>query len=231
MPTVPGVIAIAFEENAVGKTISDTKMRTTWRLQVNGSEREIELTNSRISRRKKLFVDQKCIHEDTSFFGSFTFTWRMNQFAFAILPNAKETGYDLFINDVSFFDLLPLRSARPSSRQASRLQLDEERESLEIQRAIELSLRDEAKRATVQPPAPVVAPNKPVIVRDLISFDDAPAAPPRPLTPVVVLPDQLFTQQPHQHETFELSAGSPNENPRKSVDPIMDWFQEQPQKE
>jgi hypothetical protein len=223
MPSVPGVVAVAFEENAVGKTISDTKVRTTWRIQLNGIEKEVELTNSRISRRKKVFVNQKLLHEDSSFFGAFAFTWKMNQFQFAILSNAKETGFDLFVNDVNFFDLLASRSSRPSSSQrASKL---EEQETLELQRAIELSLRDEAKR--VPPPAKPtqISPNKPVIVQDLISFDDAPLAPPRPITPNPPLPEHLFTQQQEPRESFALNADSPKEAGR-SDDPIMDWFQE-----
>ena len=122
-PSAQGVVALSFEENAVGKMISDTKIRTTWRVHLTGAEKVIEFTNSRVSGRKKVFVNQKLIYEDDKFFGSFAFTWKINQYTFAILSNAKETGMDLFINDVNFFDLLPGRTSRPNcSQRASRLE-------------------------------------------------------------------------------------------------------------
>ena len=216
-PLPPGVVAISFEENAVGKMISDTKIRTTWRVHLNGVEKAIEFTNSRVSGRKKVFVNQKLIYEDDAFFGSFAFTWKINQYTLAILSNAKETGMDLFINDVNFFDLLPGRSSRPSSSQrASRL---EEQETLELQRAIELSLREEARRVPPPTKASQISPNKPVIVQDLISFDDSTLPPPRPITPNPPLPERIFTEP----REYALNADSPKD---AGDDPIMDWFQE-----
>ena len=153
MTIVAGVTGVSFDEQAVGKTLSDTKTRTCWLLTIDGRSQTVELTNSRLSGKKKVFLNGKLIHEESTLFGSFNYTWRLSGRECLMIPNRQENGFDLFIEGVSFYDLLPSNARVVTSRdggrrteRSSRPASSKEREEVDLQKAIELSLRESQKK-------------------------------------------------------------------------------------
>ena len=152
MSLVPGVVGISFEEKAIGRTLSDSKVRTTWSLSFDSRRQNIELTNSRITGKKKVYLNSELIHEESSMFGTFTFSWRLAGRECLMLPNRQESGYDLFVEGVSFYDLLPGTASVVSGRDGRTTQWRDDNlrsssgQDAEMQRAIEQSIRDEKRR-------------------------------------------------------------------------------------
>jgi hypothetical protein len=229
LDTLHGIRAVTFTEDSVGRTFSDSKTKTTWTVQIRDESKQISLTNSRISGKKKVFVDCLLIHETSTLFGGFTFSFRLLGTAFLIAQNAADTGYDLFVNGVNFFGLPGSPSPLPSAG-TSRPPAAPQNEDLQLQRAIELSLLDERKRNKSQTAASTQPPRVPPPKK---------RPPPAPATTVIpdlidLFPPVVVEATPVTAEEFDMTQNSPlsySAEPdavRKSSsvgeDPIMDWF-------
>jgi hypothetical protein len=110
MSTPLSVIPTHFREICVGKTISNSKIKSEFVILFNYKVTvRIEVVNSRFSRKKSIFMDGRSIHDcKKTTVDDLRYCWTHpidgQSVGFTILPNNTNTGSDLQINGIDFFD-------------------------------------------------------------------------------------------------------------------------------
>jgi hypothetical protein len=104
------IVPTHFREICVGRTISNSKIKSDFVILFNYKVTvRIEVVNSRFSRKKKILMDGRSIHDCTkTHIDDLRYSWSHvidgQSVEFTILPNTTNTGSDLQINGVDFFD-------------------------------------------------------------------------------------------------------------------------------
>jgi len=96
--------ALGFEVTNVGKRIKSSKQRYSWRLNINESQTTVDLFNSKLSKRLKLFVDSQLMFQEKkkkSEQTKFYFKWKGHNF---ILLQQGKT-FELRVDNVTFSHL------------------------------------------------------------------------------------------------------------------------------
>ena len=112
MSTALTIIPTHFREVCVGKTISNSKIKTEFVLLFNyKTTLRIEVVNSRFSRKKSIYMDGRSIHDfKKTAVDDLRYSWNHSvdglPVEFTISPNNTNTGTDLRINGIDFFDLV-----------------------------------------------------------------------------------------------------------------------------
>uniref|UniRef100_A0A0G4I6Q4 Uncharacterized protein n=1 Tax=Chromera velia CCMP2878 TaxID=1169474 RepID=A0A0G4I6Q4_9ALVE len=107
--------ALYFETDAVGKSMAGSKVKYTWVLEVKGKRHQIDLTSSRLSGRRKVFMDGRLLYEAQTLRASvFQYTWPMGQHLFAVTWSGLDESapYDLTINGLPFESFLRRKISR-----------------------------------------------------------------------------------------------------------------------
>lgn len=115
-----GVVPISFQEENVGKHISQTKKRYWWKLSLEGEIHEVCLATSRLSGKKSITVNGRMQYEEVTPLArlwTFAHSWNVGEHSLSIIPTwaVKETVYrsfDLSIDGILFAHLL--EGERPS---------------------------------------------------------------------------------------------------------------------
>jgi len=115
------VVAVSFQEEAVGKLISQTKKRYWWRLEIGRQSYEICLATSRMSGKKQITVNGQIQYEEVTPLArltTFMHSWNLGDHSLSIIPTwaVGETLYrsfELSIDGIPFGHLL--EGARPES--------------------------------------------------------------------------------------------------------------------
>lgn len=90
-----------FEEREVGKTISSSKKYYLWEFKLNNKHHKVEMYHSRVSKKKKLCVDDKIICEKESYKNTFEYTFILSNHRFQVIQ-LKSDKFDLRIDGISF---------------------------------------------------------------------------------------------------------------------------------
>jgi hypothetical protein len=104
------VIPTHFREACIGKTISNSKVKSDFVILFNYRVTvRIEVVNSRLSRKKSIYMDGRSIHDcNKTSVDDLRYSWDHvidgESVNFAIVPNTTNTGSDLLINGKDFFD-------------------------------------------------------------------------------------------------------------------------------
>jgi len=105
------LVAISQESRPVGKTFESSKVLFIWVVHLRGRHYRIDFTNSKMSGKKKVFVDGYLYHEAiTRKSTPFKYSWQVERHLFSIVPGIGE-GFELRIDGLPFSHFL-----RKSSR-------------------------------------------------------------------------------------------------------------------
>jgi hypothetical protein len=90
----------------VGKMIKSSKIVFAWGFVINGSQFEIKLYHSKVSRKRRVMLGDRLIHEsrDGMFGGKFRFCFEDSGVSFCLSQDGQ-ISYDLTINGYSFIEL------------------------------------------------------------------------------------------------------------------------------
>ena len=94
-----------FEEREVGKTISATKKYYKWEFILNGKPHKVEMYHSRMSKKKKMCVDDKVVVEDQEYKNNFEYSFILSGNRFTVIQ-LKSDKFDLRVNGITFAMLM-----------------------------------------------------------------------------------------------------------------------------
>lgn len=94
-----------FEEKEVGKTISATKKYYKWEFILNGKPHKVEMYHSRMSKKKKMCVDDKVVVEDQEYKNNFEYSFILSGNRFTVIQ-LKSDKFDLRVNGITFAMLM-----------------------------------------------------------------------------------------------------------------------------
>lgn len=82
-----GVIALGCTETAAGSVLSESKVRYSWVVSIDGEKHQVDFTNSKTSGKKRVFVNGRQIYEQKVFRSpNFHYTWPVGNHLFSITP-------------------------------------------------------------------------------------------------------------------------------------------------
>eukprot|EP00405_Crypthecodinium_cohnii_P017736 CAMPEP_0206452186 /NCGR_PEP_ID=MMETSP0324_2-20121206/19801_1 /ASSEMBLY_ACC=CAM_ASM_000836 /TAXON_ID=2866 /ORGANISM="Crypthecodinium cohnii, Strain Seligo" /LENGTH=371 /DNA_ID=CAMNT_0053922239 /DNA_START=18 /DNA_END=1133 /DNA_ORIENTATION=- len=129
-----GIIALGSSTATTGSVLSDSKVRYSWALSIDGRRYTVDFTNSKTSGMKRVFVDGRQIHEQKVFRSpNFNYSWPIGQHLLSIAPREErrpsglmaemtqkvDCTFDLNINGIPFqvFERQQMRGSRPHRQQ------------------------------------------------------------------------------------------------------------------
>lgn len=122
MMVADDVVALTFEEEAVGKLVSQSKRRYKWLIALAGQPYEIVLASTYCSGKRRILVNGKLEHEETTFrANSFKYSWMLQNHSLSIMPTwaVGETVYRSFVLSIDGrpFDTILNGGQQPMSAQ------------------------------------------------------------------------------------------------------------------
>jgi hypothetical protein len=96
---------LKFESMEVGRLIKSSKCIYTWEMTLDDSKRKIELIHSRITGKRRIFLDGKTIQEAQKYTYEFTHTFTVGNHYLNLIQIAPDL-YELKIDNITFTTLI-----------------------------------------------------------------------------------------------------------------------------
>ena len=179
------IIPTHFREICIGKTISNSKIQSEFVILFNYKMTfRIEVVNSRFTRKKSIYMDGRSIHDcNKTQIDDLRYSWTHaidgQAVEFTILPNTTNTGSDLRINGVDFFDYVyevevdevadeALRKERGLTKMSTSLMFVVPSRSVSLSRPRPTAQASSENNAPSQPTTQRKAPSSPPASRALL---------------------------------------------------------------